>query len=75
MSEIDKRNRLDDNIFSYKSSKDGKVFIYWYDKQVTIIKGKNAEKFLSKIERADDKQKRLIMAKETGNFIGSLVCL
>lgn len=68
MSEIDKRNRLDDNMFSYRSSKDGKVFIYWYDKQVTIMKEKKAEKFLSKIERVDAKQKQLIMAKETGNF-------
>lgn len=68
MNRVDKRNRLDDNIFSYRTSKDGKVFIYWYEKQVTIIKGKRAEKFLAKVERVDSKQQQLIMAKETGNF-------
>lgn len=29
MGEIDKRNRLDEEYFSYKVSKDKKVFLYW----------------------------------------------
>ncbi|MTI71563.1 MAG: hypothetical protein FH751_15050 [Firmicutes bacterium] len=68
MNNIDKRNKLEDNVFSFRTTKDGKVFIYWYGKQVTILKGKKAFKFMSKIDRADEKQKQLIMAKETGNF-------
>lgn len=68
MSGIDKRNILDGNIFSYRTTKDGKVFLFWYGKQVSILKGDRAKKFLAKINTADEKEKQLIMAKETGNF-------
>lgn len=68
MGEVDKRNRLDEEPFSYSVSKDNKVFIYWHDKQVTILKGKESIKFLERIKGADFKQAQLIMAKVTGNF-------
>ncbi|SHJ23348.1 hypothetical protein SAMN05444401_2575 [Clostridium amylolyticum] len=68
MSEVDKRNRLGEEPFSYKDSKDKKVFIYWHGKQVTILKGKESDKFLARIEKAYSKEKQLIMAKVTGNF-------
>ncbi len=65
MDNIDKNNRLKEECFSYKVSK---VFIYWYGKQVMIIKGKDSEKFLAKIENADAMEAQLIMATLTGNF-------
>lgn len=65
---MDKRNKLDEEPFSYRVSKDNKVFIYWYEKQVMILKGKDSEKFLARIENADSKEVQLIMAKITGNF-------
>jgi len=68
LNEVDKRNRLDEEPFSYNASKDRKVFIYWYGKQVTILKGKKSDKFLERIEKADSKEEQLIMAKVTGNF-------
>jgi hypothetical protein len=68
LNEIDKRNKLDEEPFSYKTSKDNKIFIYWHEKQVTILKGKESEKFLSKILNADIKEQQLVMAKVTGNF-------
>lgn len=68
MGEVDKRNKLDEEPFSYRVSKDNKVFIYWYEKQVMILKGKDSEKFLARIENADSKEVQLIMAKITGNF-------
>jgi hypothetical protein len=68
MENIDKNKRLEEGIFSYKKSKDDKVFIFWYDKQVKILKGKESEKFLKKIENADEFEIQLIMAKITGNF-------
>ncbi len=68
LDNIDKGNRLHEECFSYRISKDNKVFIYWYDKQVMILKGKESEKFLAKIERADALESQLIMAKVTGNF-------
>ncbi len=68
MENIDKRNRLDEEVFSYKLSKDNKVFIFWQGKQVMILRGKDSEKFLSRIDGAEHKDAQLIMAKVTGNF-------
>ena len=65
---IDKRNILDDEVFTYKVTKDKKVFISWYGKQVTTLSGKNSEEFMRKIESADFHKRQLIMAKVTGNF-------
>lgn len=65
---IDKKNRFDEEVFTYKVTKDQKVFIYWYGKQVTILSGKERDKFLSRISDADAREAQLIMAKVTGNF-------
>jgi len=64
---IDKRGRLDDEIFSYRESKD-KVFIFWYKKQVMILKGQQARKFIDKIAHLNGKAAQLVMAKITGHF-------
>ncbi|MCZ8533113.1 hypothetical protein [Psychrobacillus psychrodurans] len=69
MDGIDKRNRLEENPFSYKKSKDNTVFIEFHGKRVKILKGKEVEKFLKRIELAgNDKEVQLILAKITGNF-------
>lgn len=68
MNQIDQRDKLKEEPFSYRVSKDNKVFLFWNDKQVMILKGKESEKFLSKIDRADSFESQLIMAKITGNF-------
>jgi hypothetical protein len=68
LNNIDKRNKLKEEPFSYRLSKDNKVFIFWNEKQVMILKGKESEKFLDKVEKADTTESQLIMAKITGNF-------
>ena len=68
MDNIDKRNRLNEEPFSYRVSKGNKVFIFWYEKQVMILKDKESEKFLAKVAKADTIESQLIMAKITGNF-------
>lgn len=68
MSNIDKRDRLKDAPFTYKVAKDNKVFIFWQERQVMILKDKASERFLAKIEKADKLEAQLIMAKITGNF-------
>ncbi|MED0992131.1 hypothetical protein [Bacillus nitratireducens] len=69
MKKTDKRNRLDDMMFHYRVTKNNIVSIEYYGKQITILKGNDAEKFLNKINRANnEKEKQLIMAKITGNF-------
>jgi hypothetical protein len=64
---IDKRGRLEEEIFSYRQSKD-KVFIFWYNKQVMILKGQQVRKFIDKIAHLEGKEAQLVMAKITGNF-------
>ncbi|MEZ4590424.1 MAG: hypothetical protein R3D55_04685 [Chloroflexota bacterium] len=68
MPTVDKRGILDDEIFTYREGKDNKVFIFWYRKQVKILKGKQAQKFMAKIAGVPHKEAQLIMAKATGNF-------
>ena len=65
---IDRRNRLAEEIFSYRVSKDQKVFLFWNGKQVKILKGQEAQKFLKRITGLDSHQSQLVMAKITGNF-------
>jgi len=69
MDNIDKRNRLDDEPFSYRATKNNTVFLDYFGKQIKTLRGKDAEKFLEKIQDAEDKQAvQLILAKATGNF-------
>lgn len=68
MNEIDKRRKLEENPFSFHVTKDRKVFIHLNGKQVIVLKGEAAEKFLTAINKADDHQAQMIMAKATGNF-------
>jgi hypothetical protein len=68
MGEVDKRGKLDEEPFSYKVSKDKKVFIYWHGKMVMTLKEKDSNKFLERIENVELKEAQLIMAKVTGNF-------
>ncbi len=32
--------------FSYRITKDNKVFIYWCGREVTVLKGRSAQRFL-----------------------------
>lgn len=68
MGDIDKHQRLQEEPFSYKLSKDRKVFIFWHGKQVKILKDKESEKFLAGIENLTAHELQLRMAKVTGNF-------
>ncbi|KAA3635741.1 MAG: hypothetical protein DWP97_04220 [Calditrichaeota bacterium] len=65
---IDKRNRLEAEPFSYKTSKDGKLFIFCEQKQVMVLKDKKAQTILKKIENKDSLTVQLVLAKVTGNF-------
>ena len=65
---IDKRGVLDEEVFSYKITKDKKIFISYHGNQVTILSGKRAANFIAEIQDAKGKDAQLIMAKATGNF-------
>ena len=65
---VDKRDKLDTDVFTYKITKDNKVFIVWKGKQVTTLRGGKADDFICAIHKATGKEAQLIMAKATGNF-------
>lgn len=67
-SGIDKNGVLEQEIFSYRISKDKTVFISWHGKQVKTLSGSKADRFLAQISGAQGKEAQLIMAKATGNF-------
>lgn len=57
-----------EKIFSYRVAKDKKIFLYWYGKEIMVLKEKESIKFLERIEGKNDEEKQLIMAKVTKNF-------
>ena len=68
MGNVDKRNRLDEEVFAFRLGKDGRVVITWYDKAVKTLVGAEAARFLQRIEGLEGKEAQLVMAKVTGNF-------
>lgn len=70
MSEIDKRNRLSEEPFDYQVTKKGTVVIYYEDKQIKIVKEKEAERLIARIKEVEDNitAVQLLLAKITGNF-------
>ena len=65
---VDKRGILDEEVFTYRVTKDQKVFISYEGKQVVTLSGKKAETFLGKINGLEGKEAQLVLAKVTGNF-------
>ncbi|WP_043931189.1 hypothetical protein [Bacillus sp. EB01] len=70
MSEIDKRNRLSEEPFTYQTTNKGTVAIYYNGKQIKIIKDNDAERLIARIKEVEDNiiEVQLLLAKITGNF-------
>ena len=54
--------------FSYRRTKDGTVRISQQGRVVKILRGRDAERFLHRIESADEEAAQLLMARVTGQF-------
>ncbi|SDC83286.1 hypothetical protein [Geotoga petraea] len=59
---------LSDYPFSYKLGKEGKVMIFYNDKQVKVINGKKSKSLIEKLELANEDEEQVILSKITGNF-------
>ena len=68
MSDDGKPSALDEEVFTYDATKDGRVLIYFHGKHVTTLSKLKAQKFLAQVENADDRTAQLVMAKATGHF-------
>ena len=68
MDAVDKRHKFEEEVFSYRATKDGRILLYWHGKQIMMLKGKNAQKFLEEVDGLDQHEAQLVIAKITGNF-------
>ncbi|MEK3954806.1 hypothetical protein [Psychrobacillus sp. FSL K6-1464] len=70
MSEIDKRNRLSEEPFTYQITKNGTVTINYKGKQIKVVKDKEAEHLIARIKAVENNilEVQLLLAKITGNF-------
>jgi hypothetical protein len=65
---VSRGDPFESEVFSYRVVADGRIFIQWHGREVTILKGKAAERFLTRISGLTGEAAQLVMAKVTGNF-------
>jgi len=66
--DIQRHDQLEAGCFSYRATKDGKVFISWHGRIVTAMKGARAQRFLEDIDSLTGRDAQLVMAGATGHF-------
>ena len=57
--------------FSYRVTKDGKMFVYWHGgqgKHEIVLKGARADKLIAELSSMDREQEQLALTRVTGNF-------
>ena len=57
--------------FSYRITKNGKVFVYWHGKQgkrEIVLKGARAARLIRDLPTMNPKEQQLALARSTGNF-------
>lgn len=68
MDNVDKRNVLDEEVFTHHVTKDKKVMISYCGKHVVTLSGKKALTFIANTDGLSGKELQLALAKVTGNF-------
>lgn len=70
MNNIDRRNKLDEQPFTYNITKKKTVRILYFGKTVVILKENKAEQLIERMEEVDfdEFEVQLLLAKVTGNF-------
>ena len=62
------RGKLEETPFSYRTSKDGTVFLEFHSRVVNTLCDRAAERFLERIAAPEPLEEQLVLAKLTGNF-------
>lgn len=66
---MDDRDPLADEPFSYLACADGTIVIRYRSAPVTLLRGKAAARFVTRVEAAADaRAAQQLMARATGNF-------
>jgi hypothetical protein len=64
----DARNRFDEDVFSYRVTRDGRVLISWQGRIVTTVAGHGASRLVAKLDGADRREAQQLLARATGHF-------
>ncbi|MBP1045746.1 hypothetical protein I6N96_05600 [Enterococcus sp. BWM-S5] len=59
---------VEDQAFTFQESKEGKIIIFYYNKQIMIVKEQRARTLSQKLANASLEEQQMILAKTTGNF-------
>ena len=54
--------------FSYAARADGSIVIHYHTAPVTLLRGKTAARFMTRVSTADPAAAQQLMARATGNF-------
>ncbi|HWV25285.1 MAG TPA: hypothetical protein VNZ58_13940 [Thermomicrobiales bacterium] len=65
---MDARNRFGEDIFTHRTTKDGKVLISTGGRIVTTVAGPQATKLIARLEGADRREIQHLLARATGNY-------
>ncbi|HSJ00501.1 MAG TPA: hypothetical protein VLA59_08955 [Patescibacteria group bacterium] len=65
---MDERDPLADQPFSYLGRADGSIVIRYRAAPVTVLRGKAADRFRTRMDGADVRAAQQLMARATGNF-------
>lgn len=63
------KDRLEEEQFSYKTTKEGKLFVYWKGKLARTYSGHKAATIIQELGEASSlREVQLALARVTGNF-------
>ena len=65
---MDGTDPLADEPFSYVARADGSIVVRYHEAPVTLLRGRTAERFASRMASADAAKAQQLMARVTGNF-------
>ena len=65
---VDARHKLDEDPFDFQITKDNRVLLYFENKLIKTLAGKEANKLIARIENLQGHDLQLALAKVTGNF-------
>jgi hypothetical protein len=65
---VEKPDPLASMPFSYSTRRDGSIVISYRTAPVTILRGRSAERFTTRIAQADASAAQQLMARATGSF-------
>ena len=68
LGDVPRTDPLADEPFSWLTRADGTIVISYHAAPVTLLRGRAAERFTTRVTGADAAAAQLLMARATGNF-------